>query len=587
MRRYTLLIRILPKVMAVLLVLTLLMPLAPVASAAESGTCGEDLKWSFADGTLTITGRGAMTDYSYHSYAPWYSFREEIYRLELPKELTHVGSMAFYGCENLQTISLPSKVESVGEMAFAQCAGALILNLNDGLKSIGRSAFEQCSGVQDIRLPQSLTTIGRRAFYRCESLRYITIPGSVTQMDDSVFAYCAGLLRADVHAPLQKLPHWTFYGCKSLTAISLEADTTALGERSLEGCGNLSTVYYGGTEMDAEELKEQIVENQEDFAGRGEVSTEDPGNSSYDAEVEVNEDGSATVTESTVTQTEEAVITTTTETEVSTEGELTEETRIEATIQDEEGWDQVQDAIEDAVENGPVDATIYDASGTDMPQEFIDALTGKDVTAEVYTGSGSHYSLDFSMVGTVKLKNGLDLSYTLTLAEEVKYEQFQGSTVYELEFSESSEIPVGVAIQLPLENVRATASLYQVRGGKLEHLQAAVVDQKGVVHFYLASVDKGTTYFIGINIAGINTSDAYIPQSMEGEYGITEQIRDVDYVITGRKSSWGLNFLEVNEIMIGFMLSTAAIVGLLMYALNKRKLRRGMTPGWEDDESET
>ena len=195
--------------------------------------------------------------------------------------------------------------------------------------------------------------------------------------------------------------------------------------------------------------------------------------------------------------------------------------------------------------------------------------------------------MDFLNMDNVDFRKPLDLSYTLTLAEKIKYDQLQGFVVYELAFDKSSQVPVGVAIQLPMENARQTASLYQVRSGKLEHLQSAVVDQKGVVHFYLASVDKGTTYFIGINIAGINTSDVYIPQSLEGEYGITEQIQDVDYVITGRKSSWGLNFLEVNEIMIGFMLSTAAIVGLLMYALNKRKLRRGMTPGWEDDESET
>ena len=312
--------------------------------------------------------------------------------------------------------------------------------------------------------------------------------------------------------------------------------------------------------------------------------TKTPGNSSYDAELETGEDGSVTVTESTVTQTEESVITTTTETELSAEGEVSEETQIEATIRDEEGWDQIQDAIEDAVENGPVDVTIYVPTDTNMPQDFMDLFAGKDVTVDVYNADGSHYTLDFTMIGTVKLKNGLDLSYTLKLAEKIKYEQLQGFVVYELDFDASSEIPAGLAIQLPLENVRATASLYQVRSGKLEHLQSAVVDQKGVVHFYLATVDKGTTYFIGINISGIEITDAYIPEDLEQEYGITEQIQNVDYVITGRKSSWGMNFLQVNQVLFGFMLSTAAIVGLLMYAWNKRKLRQGIVPGWEEDD---
>lgn len=406
-------------------------------------------------------------------------------------------------------------------------------------------------------------------------------------MDISVFAYCEGLIRADILAPLTELPAWTFFSCRKLGSIYLPADTSIIGSHAVYDCESLSKVYYGGTPGDAEELEEQITESRDWYTDTtGDMTPEDAGNTGSSNNFAEDENGNVIVEDTTVTQTENSTITTTTETNISNEEAEQPPTEIGATIVTDEGWEELEEAIEDALEDGSVNVEVYLPGDSEVPPEVLGALSGKDVFMQVTTPQGS-YTLDFQNMEDISTKNPLDLSYTLTLAENVKYEELQGFTVYNLNFDKSSQVPVGVAIQLPLENVRATASLYQVRSGKLEHLQSAVVDQKGVAHFYLATVDKGTTYFIGINIAGINTSDAYIPQSLEGEYGITEQIRDVDYVITGRKSSWGLNFLEVNEIMIGFMLSTAAIVGLLMYALNKRKLRRGYTPGWEDDESET
>ena len=44
------------------LLLCLLLPLT-VQGEALTGTCGADLTWAFSDGTLTISGTGAMYAY--------------------------------------------------------------------------------------------------------------------------------------------------------------------------------------------------------------------------------------------------------------------------------------------------------------------------------------------------------------------------------------------------------------------------------------------------------------------------------------------------------------------------------------------
>ncbi|MCD8110730.1 MAG: hypothetical protein LUE14_11645, partial [Clostridiales bacterium] len=49
------------------------------ASVSSSGECGENLTWTlYSDGVLTISGSGAMEDYSSTTHAPWYSSRKKI-----------------------------------------------------------------------------------------------------------------------------------------------------------------------------------------------------------------------------------------------------------------------------------------------------------------------------------------------------------------------------------------------------------------------------------------------------------------------------------------------------------------------------
>ncbi len=92
-----------------------------------SGQCGDNLYWKYADHTLTITGSGAMYDYSlvysvetYYT-EPWYLFSDTIDAVVLEKGITHIGKYAFNGFAKLNKIELPSTLTSIGESAFAGC----------------------------------------------------------------------------------------------------------------------------------------------------------------------------------------------------------------------------------------------------------------------------------------------------------------------------------------------------------------------------------------------------------------------------------------------------------------------------------
>ncbi len=199
---------------------------APVLDGAASGTCGAKLTWTLDDeGTLTISGTGAMTDYDSVSSLPWYSARKSITNVVITPGVLSIGENAFYYCTNLTSITLPDGLNFIGECAFCYCSSLTSITIPDSVTSIGWYAFRECSNLTSITLPDSLVTLGGEAFYKCSSLTSITIPDSVTAIET-----------------------YTFYKCSNLASITLPNSVTFIGSRAFDSCSNLTDVYYGGSQ---------------------------------------------------------------------------------------------------------------------------------------------------------------------------------------------------------------------------------------------------------------------------------------------------------------------------------------------------
>ena len=87
---------------------------------ATSGTCGEDLTWSYNAGILTISGTGAMYDYSKDQTnpAPWNHLASDIKNVVIEESATSVGNYAFYSCENLAEVFIPQSLTTIGDYAL-------------------------------------------------------------------------------------------------------------------------------------------------------------------------------------------------------------------------------------------------------------------------------------------------------------------------------------------------------------------------------------------------------------------------------------------------------------------------------------
>lgn len=561
------------RLLALLLAVVLAVACAPAAYAAE-GSCGGGLSWSLSGGTLAISGSGAMEDYGDGNMAPWYESRDQISQVSLPEGLTHIGSAAFYGCEALSSVSIPGSVKTIGELAFSGCSGMTMLTLNSGLQTISDNAFEKCASLLDLRIPGTVTSIGHHAFYFCTSLSYVSIPSSVTDFGSGIFSYCHALTQADINVPSSSLPSWTFYGCEKLTSV-----------KTSEGSVNASALKIPNTPGTVEPGIPSAPETPEE----PEITTQVPNANTTITTQTATDPSGETTTSNTVVKTSDGATTVDTATTVQKGDESTTQQEITATVVTPEGWEDVLTQLEKAQVNQSgstenIPATVYTPGSDTIEKEVLQELSGKNVSLTVQTQSGSKFTLDCAKLPE-KVKKDLELSYRLTLLEEVP-EGMEGCTVYQLTFEKSADIQAEMVMRLPGSHSFQTATLYRLDKKEPVQLQSVMVDDSGNAHWYLRSIDHKRDYLIGINIPGATTESPIIPAELAGVYKVANVYDGVEYVVTGRTSSWNMGLGQVMTILAVVMVSAIVVIGFVMYALNKRRLKNGYVPQWLDEEDE-
>ncbi|MDR0698940.1 MAG: leucine-rich repeat domain-containing protein, partial [Tannerella sp.] len=198
------------------LILFFAMILLPAVGFAQSGTTGS-LSWSLSDGTLTISGAGAMPSYN---TAPWYDYRASISTVIIGNGVTSIGNYAFWNCRSLTSVTIPNSVTTIGNYAFCYCRSLTSVTIPKSVTTIGVWAFYDCRSLTSVTIPNSVTTIGEGAFEDCRSLTSVTIPNSVTTIGNSAFD-----------------------GCRSLTSVTIPNSVTSIGIGAFANCEQLSAIH--------------------------------------------------------------------------------------------------------------------------------------------------------------------------------------------------------------------------------------------------------------------------------------------------------------------------------------------------------
>ncbi len=255
----------------------------------EQHPFGHGLWWSYANGKLTIGGRGFMPDFNSNSQ-PWNQLVNSITEIEVQNGVKSIGNYAFYNCTGLSEITIPDCVTSVAGNAFSgtgwwnsQSNGIVYLDyillgvkgtcgqivrikdgtrvlannafyynsqitrvtIPDSVKSIGVYAFRGCTGLQSITIGNGVETIDYCAFYGCMGLTEITIPDSVTSIGDSAFSGCTGLQSVTIGDGVTTIGGNAFSGCTGLTEITIPDSVTSIGNSAFYGCTGIQSVTIG------------------------------------------------------------------------------------------------------------------------------------------------------------------------------------------------------------------------------------------------------------------------------------------------------------------------------------------------------
>jgi hypothetical protein len=265
-----------------------------VVTSGECGAQGNNLTWMLDKaGTLTISGTGAMRDYSNTTIPPWQSYRSSIKAIDIQNGITRIGSWAFANCKNLTSVTIPDSVTSIGYLAFWECSSLAGIKIPDNvtsieyrafdgcsalasvniprsmtrlensifsgcssltsvtipenITSIGEYAFDSCTKLKSVVLPNSLTELGRSAFSSCSSLESIIIPEGVTSIGLYTFSSCSSLVELVIPSKVTSIDAYAFSGCTSLKSVTIPVGITEIPSDVFDRCESLSDVYYSGT----------------------------------------------------------------------------------------------------------------------------------------------------------------------------------------------------------------------------------------------------------------------------------------------------------------------------------------------------
>lgn len=176
----------------------------------------------------------------------------------LPDSLSFIGSAAFKKCTSLKTIRIPKKVDFLNSEVFAGCSGLISVTLNDSVRTIGDRSFYGTS-IKELKLPLSLSDIGIEAF-AFSKIREINLPKSLRSIGSGAFMY-SELLHIELPMSLtsigdcafentkvrqidvgvENIPESCFENCDSLKYIRWTGEIKSIGRDAFRGCSSLES----------------------------------------------------------------------------------------------------------------------------------------------------------------------------------------------------------------------------------------------------------------------------------------------------------------------------------------------------------
>jgi len=229
-------------------------------SIAQSGEHGP-LMWVIADGTLTISGNGAMPNLTLTG-SQWNTpaNRALFNAVVMEYGVTSIADNAFRDNPNLTSVIIPNSVTSIGQEAFRYSSNLTIVIIPNSVTSIGREAFNG-SGLTSLIIPNSVISIGAHAFIDINLEKFVIEDCTSTlvfefdlffdtsidsvymgrNIEGGTFSHL-GLRRLAIGNLVTSIPNFAFSGNSSLVSVTIGYNVATIGANAFNGATNLAIV---------------------------------------------------------------------------------------------------------------------------------------------------------------------------------------------------------------------------------------------------------------------------------------------------------------------------------------------------------
>lgn len=248
--------------------------------AASSNKCGKNVTWKLSkNGTLTISGSGAMYDYDKDQAPPWFESDVPVKKIVIESGVTGIGEAAFALCTEATSVTIPATVKTIDEGAFLKDQSLKSILIPKSVREIEDLAFFGCTSLTKISvvsankyysskdgvlfnkrktelvqypcgkkgqytIPKTVREIEDYAFATSAGLTSVTIPGSVLEIGEGAFA-SSGIQRVKIPAKVKEIDEDAFANCVNLASVKLGSGVASIEERAFSGCTSLKTITIG------------------------------------------------------------------------------------------------------------------------------------------------------------------------------------------------------------------------------------------------------------------------------------------------------------------------------------------------------
>ena len=217
---------------------------------------GVTIDWGDGSATQTLAGTGDVnTTHTYASIGDYTITLNPVDGCTLgfgagSSSYCVLGSTGNNGkvyCNMLQAVNIGKNVTSIGTYAFYNCYSLASITIPDGVTSTNKSAFQNCHSLASITIPDGVTSIGSYAFYNCYSLASVTISDSVTSIDTYAFQNCYSLASITIPDGVTSIGTYAFYNCYSLASITIPESVTSIGAHAVQNCSGMAEYHIKPT----------------------------------------------------------------------------------------------------------------------------------------------------------------------------------------------------------------------------------------------------------------------------------------------------------------------------------------------------